>query len=304
MNKDEIKEQFIDLSKKSSKNITLADILTIFADEDCKRDEIVEDTIEKIREFYRQKKRHSYAEIFIFLSQKHESWQNNKEQILDKLQTIDFNVEYIEKELNNKLAEDELELEKQFAKLKDHISLEIARVKFWYIKQNNIKDQILELEDELKKTKQDAEAIEKLNEKTCDEINGFRTTQVTILTVFIAILLTLVTDIRFSTSILEIADKIPIYKLVFLMTMGSFFILNISFVLLVFLAKIIGKSLAIDCLKQEGGSSRISKNECNECTKNCCFWKRLWNRYPYIVYLNIIFIIIIIIIVLYKKYCL
>lgn len=303
MSEENIREQIINTKAQTADEnaINLVDILERFVESDFSSASDltdVDEIIKMLKTFYGKEKRHLYSEIFIFLSERHKWWKEENDDIIRRLETIDNNVKYIGDKIKN-----DSEIGIQFTKLKDHICLETARIKFWYNQQSVLKTQISELNSGLNQAQQEAKEIEGLNEKTREEVNGFRTTQVTILTIFIGILLTLVSDIKFSAAILEIADKTPLYKLCLIIIIGSAAVINTSFLLVSLLAKLTGKSLAIDCSEYKCRDSSISsvyKKACGECTGKCCFPVRFWRRYTYIPILNIIFVVIVGLLIAFK----
>ena len=94
-----------------------------------------------------------------------------------------------------------------------------------------------------------AEKVRNLTDAALDEVKSFRTTQVTILTAFIAILLIVVADIKFSASLVIAASEIPLYQISLLIAFGAFVTLNVSFLLLKLVANIVDKEKAVNNCK-------------------------------------------------------
>ena len=133
-----------------------------------------------------------------------------------------------------------------------------------------------------------------------NEIKSFRTTQVTILTMFVAILLMLVTDIKFSTSVIEVANSMLFHKLILLIAFGGLVALNLGFALLLFISKIINTDMETDCKEhQRQTSSNLGSHRCIECEKDCGIFERLWKRYPYICIINAGLILVAIVCIVY-----
>lgn len=262
----------------------------------------VDDIIRSIEAFYEDNSRHSYAEIFIFLSGYQAKWEEEKTNICDQLELIDNNVSVVELRLN-KLAKNE-EIIKKYKKLKDHISLETARIKFWYQNQSILKTDIDGLRKKLVKAQKTTKTLETKSKQAIDDVNAFRTTQVTILTIFVAILLMLVTDLKFSTSIIEIANQMLFHRVILLISFGGMVALNLSFALLLFIANIINKDIQTNCKSHKCINENSCSHLCNECHKTCWVLTRLWKRYPYIVIINGLFIVIIVttLVYYYNKY--
>ena len=187
-----------DQESNENGNISLNDILEAISNAELGKDTDNETNriAEMIAQFYYSGTRHSYAEIFIFLSK----LQSNDRNTLDKLlEIIDNNLailkDYITSNLSSldlkysTLDNNEIDLCTKFFKLRDHILLETARIKFWSINHNSLENDINKLNNRVKKSQRKAEEIDKVTNEALDEVKTFRTTQVTILTAFIAILL-------------------------------------------------------------------------------------------------------------------
>lgn len=199
---------------------------------------------------------------------------------------------------------------KSFLKFKDHMMLESARIKFWYSNQNKLEMQISELNTKYEKFNDISSQMEKStdiagkaidkNKETMNEIKSFRTTQVTILTMFVAILLMLVTDIKFSTSVIEVANSMLFHKLILLIAFGGLVALNLGFALLLFISKIINTDMETDCKEHQcQTSSNLGSHRCIECEKDCGIFERLWKRYPYICIINAGLILVAIVCIVY-----
>ena len=109
-------------------------------------------------------------------------------------------------------------------KLKDHISLEIARMSDSTKIQLDIEEQINNAKNSLKDFEQTSKNIQK--------------DYIAILGVFAAIILAFVSGLVFSNSILQNIDKASIYKLLLISTTIGFFITNILLFLFNFVKSI------------------------------------------------------------------
>lgn len=235
----------------------LTQIANISVNEESQRP--IEDLSQLIYDYYISGARHSYAEIFIFLRDLRE----NSSDIIESLDLIDINTErvgeFISNNINNfhpsshirvpRENQNNFNLELRYFKLRDHISLETARIRFWQNNYKDFQDRIDRLALEVDYSTDKAEKVRNLTDTALDEVKSFRTTQVTILTAFIAILLIVVADIKFSASLVIAASKIPLYQICLLIAFGAFVTLNVSFLLLKLVANIVDKDKALDNCK-------------------------------------------------------
>ena len=108
-----------------------------------------------------------------------------------------------------------------------------------------------------------------------------------------------VTDIKFTASMINAIGKVPLYQIALLTAFGAFIALNLSFALLVFIANIIDKNLMVNCNDYipKDKFNDNSKRHCAYCNESCDFLVRFWKRYAYMCYMNIILILIMIIII-------
>ena len=168
--------------------------------------------------------RYSYSTISRFIIEKKNSFLSNnsdKRQIEEALwQVISEKIEMIYQQAKDRKYK---HLDKLF-KLKDHISLEIARMSDSTKIQLDIEEQINNAKNSLKDFEQTSKNIQK--------------DYIAILGVFAAIILTFVSGLVFSNSILQNIDKASIYKLLLISTTIGFFITNILLFLFNFVKSI------------------------------------------------------------------
>ena len=302
-----------DQESNENGNISLNDILEAISNAELGKDTDNETNriAEMIAQFYYSGTRHSYAEIFIFLSK----LQSNDRNTLDKLlEIIDNNLailkDYITSNLSSldlkysTLDNNEIDLCTKFFKLRDHILLETARIKFWSINHNSLENDINKLNNRVKKSQRKAEEIDKVTNEALDEVKTFRTTQVTILTAFIAILLMVVTDIKFTASMVDAIGEVPLYQIALLTAFGAFVTLNLSFALLAFIDNIIDKNIIVYFASFIVKTEDIynSNKHCEHCTKSCWIIKRFWKRYTYMFIINLVLVSIMVGIILNSIY--
>ena len=168
--------------------------------------------------------RHSYSTISRFIIERKNSFLSNnsdKRQIEEALwQVISDKIEMIYSQAKEEKYE---HLDKLF-KLKDHISLEIARMSDSTKIQLDIEEQINNAKNSLKDFEQTSKNIQK--------------DYIAILGVFAAIILAFVSGLVFSNSVLQNIDKASIYKLLLISVTIGFFITNILLFLFNFIKSI------------------------------------------------------------------
>ena len=278
---------------------------------------IIHSLAQSIYDYYVSGARHSYAEIFIFLRDL-QADSNDINDIIEKLELIDLNTERLRDYISqhskefqpseginvDETCQTNFDIILRYFKLRDHILLETARIRFWYDNNRRIEDNIKNLSKNVDASKTKAEEVKQLTETALDEVKTFRTTQVTILTAFIAILLMVVTDIKFTASMINAIGKVPLYQIALLTAFGAFITLNLSFALLVFIANIIDKNLMVNCNDYipKDKFNDNSKRHCAYCNESCDFLVRFWKRYAYMCYMNIILVLIMIIIICNNYY--
>ena len=235
----------------------LTQIATISVNEETQSP--IEALSQLIYDYYISGARHSYAEIFIFLRDLRE----NSSDIIESLDLIDINTERVGEFISNNINnfhpsshimvpeenQNYFNFELRYFKLRDHISLETARIRFWQNNYKDFQDRIDRLSVEVDYSTDKAEKVRNLTDAALDEVKSFRTTQVTILTAFIAILLIVVADIKFSASLVIAASEIPLYQISLLIAFGAFVTLNVSFLLLKLVANIVDKEKAVNNCK-------------------------------------------------------
>lgn len=236
MNNMKIKIKMEPLSKSTvesdKKESALIDILEMLSNENCDLSKVSKD----LQELYKDDYRHSYSDIFNYLKG---SYDKNNQQTLGKLETLQINISCLEEEL--KKYKEETIINKYF-KLKDHVMLEISRIIFWHTHNSKLVANLEDVNNNISIMKRDAKQLKKGIKESRSELEGFRTTQITVITMFISIVLVVVTDIRFSVSVLELASEMPIMNVILLLTVGSFTMLNIGVLFFRIIFNLLGKA--------------------------------------------------------------
>ncbi len=191
-----------------------------------KPEQNIEENIEKLKDFYKDDKRHSYAII--------SEYSFSKE--VEELNVLAENIRGIYRySLENKQ-----EIAPKIYKLFDHINLEIVRKQsFEKFKQktkelaNSTKEEVME---EIKEAK-------KLAESAKQETQSMTKNYITILGIFSSVILAFVAGLTFTNSVLANIDKASIYRLCFIVCLIGLFITNILYYLFDFIRDINRKKL-------------------------------------------------------------
>lgn len=211
--------------------------------------------------------RHSYAE----LSKKIENF--------DSLQR-----DFIVDTLDNILLEVDLEFQhsdiiKKIVKLCDHMELESIRLN----RMDNIKfigENVSELQRQSENDlKNNASNINQLTEK----INRINSQIITVLGIFAGLVITFATMSQVSTSIISELTKDNLYSILLVFLIIGCVIYNTIFMMMYVVSKIAGVSIAVLCRDKR----------CDSCAVGHCAIKRLSRKYPYVFWINILFVIII-----------
>lgn len=231
----EVLKILIDSASTTSKQkIVSNDILAEMEEKDKNKDDSFYLKItSKLSELYQNENidgtktktyRHSYSTISRFIIEKKNSFlsnNSNKRQIEEALwQVISEKIEMIYQQAKDRKYK---HLDSLF-KLKDHISLEIARMSDSTKIQLDIEEQINNAKNSLKDFEQTSKNIQK--------------DYIAILGVFAAIILAFVSGLVFSNSVLQNIDKASIYKLLLISITIGFFITNILLFLFSFVKSI------------------------------------------------------------------
>ena len=159
-------------------------------------------------------------------------------------------------------------------KLCDHIKLEgirmqrIARVE-------HIGDVAAEsLAESDGKFQETLRNVEKLNQK----VSGFHAQSITILGIFAALVVAFTGTVQIMSGGLANLSEISAYKICLFIAVVSFFMFNITFLLLYCVSKISGNSISVHC------RGRL----CDDCKRCRTGIQRLQKKYPYMLWFNVV----------------
>lgn len=195
--------------------------------------------------------RHSYYTISSSLEKCDPAQRDSLPVYLDKV------VDYAETQGGDEEAR---RVAKSAKKLLDHVELECLRInRMSQVKQDADRAERIQREV-VKLNEGTAATCEKLNEK----VNGFHEQSITILGIFSAVVIGFMSGISMFTSGFNQLSKVNVYVITFYSVAVGIIIFDILFMLIFFIAKISGHSIA-----------RESKEGRNWITST-------WHRYPYI----------------------
>lgn len=239
-------------------------------------DTLIEIT-DEINKYYSNIGRHSYAEISTYIY----DMDPQDEDYLIK------NLIYIMNYYEDKGDKDNAA---HMFKLIDHIRLEFGRV-YKSVHKNIdtilptisdvIKSELSQSIQEIDKKKEDIKKIMKI---TRAELSNINSNVISVLGIFTAIIVAFFGGLNILQGIFDNMHKVSIYRLILMSTITLTGLFNIMFVLLQSIAKLTGKNIWSSC---------YHNNKCNGCNKKkfTCFY----NKYPIVVFYNIVSIIILVI---------
>lgn len=195
-----------------------------------------QEAIGKLEEIYKGTNyRHSYSTITKYIISHREKCIFDKDQKI--LHIIAFNIENIFATIDKQdIYEDEFK--NKVFKLKDHINLEILRIRDIFDAENKTKAELEETKLELNNLKKESKQLNDNIEKSENQLKNMQKEYITILGIFAAIVFSFVAGLTFSTSVLSNIDKSSIYRLVLIVCLIGLFITNILHYLYSFVREI------------------------------------------------------------------
>jgi hypothetical protein len=125
-----------------------------------------------------------------------------------------------------------------------------------------------------------------------EKIRQGNLTAITSLSVFSAVILAITGGITFASGVFNGINSATPYRLVFIVSLIGFVLFNLIFLLLYIVAKIIGKSIEMECRfwnhKDENSTKRCGEGVCSKNYTNNVGFCRLFNRHVYVSIVNII----------------
>ncbi|HIS83084.1 TPA: hypothetical protein IAD41_05715 [Candidatus Scatenecus faecavium] len=243
----------------------------------CFESEKIREYAFKLKDLYNNNFRHSYSEFFPI--------------IVDIAKEENYNLEFLSsniEELKNILEQDYTKedkkrefkgLYKSLVKLGDHLNLEIGRYNYFSSSEKKLIDIEKYTETSQDKLTHATSELENAKEK----IHAMQTELIAVLSIFAAIVLTFSCSINLIGSVLTHMNEAPFFKATFFTLLCGFIVINLIFVMMYFISKIIGRSIYASC--------KTTNCTCGENnTPSCNSLNRIRKRLPYIFWLNIFII--------------
>ena len=240
-----------------------------------------------------KKYRHMYSDISGYLYTKH-----NKEPEL-----IQYNLKKIYDEINipDKYPQ---YLQESFNKLYDHINLECIRMSQLHTlipdvtelndKTNQMRIDVDKAQKVSQRISEDNKEIRKENEKIKAEMDKSVISSVTVLSIFTGVVMAFVGGFSILGSAFTNAElfETRVWLLIFLMSLVGFIFFNTIFMFIYMVAKLSGKRLSVQCKSEQCWMCM----KCEECkvSKVWCPFHKLWKKYPYVAYINIVLFFLIV----------
>lgn len=250
--------------------------------------------------------RHSYSKLTSFLNDQEKKYSADALDFFSLNLNIVYN-EIIKQDFNNngELGFDTTEenikyFRKKFLKLKDHIDLEIMRIKAnenvryfrEQLDQYNIEREKLskELHNQVKNINEDL----KKNES---QLRNFNAQSITVLSIFAGVVMAFTGGFSLLGSALNNINETGLFKLTFVILLIGFILFNTLFMLLYTISSITNNNISTTCLKTKNRECKI-----DEPCKDCSWLNRIFRKYSYILYVNV-FLIGSMLFMIVARYC-
>ncbi len=303
--------------EEKEKNSLLNELIDELCKKDFSRDkDKINLWITKLNKIYANNYRHTYSDIFLKI-QTIISKDNS-----ETLEILGENLNVLGASINLKLLEnsDDANLKNtsdSFKKFSDHINLEIGRYNFLKAHFENNKNgdtstkttnsEILKDVDYIKQkldvVSKDVDNIRPITTQAQKELDNLdsklennKISSITTLTIFSAVVLAFSGGITFEAGIFKGMAVSSSYRLIFTIALTGFILFNTIFALLYLVGKLSGKSISSKCkywCKSNDKNLKISV--CNDgfCNKQChsvSVCCRIFHKYSYVAFINIILI--------------
>jgi hypothetical protein len=168
-------------------------------------------------------------------------------------------------------------------KLNDHVNLETIRL--------SRMDKIKFIGDRASDDRTQAETILKENETKVAElqnsVNGFHTQSITILGIFSGLVIGFSTGSNLIVKTFENINNLNFFKMILYIVAIGFVLFNVLFMLMYCVSKISNHSIAVGCRNRD----------CNSCPRCNNMVAKLNQKYPYVLWFNILLILCIIVLI-------
>lgn len=189
--------------------------------------------------------RHYYSDIFSVLTSVQQDCN------LGDINILGQNLEIIRKGYHPKNTDDNgniVDISNQLKKLYDHVSLDIARITYsdaadYRLIQNeninNVKSQIILLQEQLEQSKKDIKESYRAVQKAHRKVENAQKEYIAILGIFASIVLTFIGGIAFSTSVLQNIHNASIYRIVLITLLIGLVLIDVIYFLFYFIERLV-----------------------------------------------------------------
>lgn len=284
--------------QKNLCNTTIEIILTKMSS--VIQDGTLDSLLEEIIRFYLINKRHRYSEVAIFVGKKVLS----DEQVISYITlNLDMIIEYLS--INRKIVNEMIDkiksntsyetqefscddIEIKLGKLKDHLLLELERIRFSINREKVISTNMV---NELNKSVSSAK--DRLDESTKQLEDKMNNSVVSSLGIFSAVILSFFGGLSVLGSVFSnlSSEKVSIYRLSFMSSLTGFILFNVIFLLLYVLGKILDKNIGGVCSYDEYWNYIDTKKFHTKLLRRI---KIVIKRFPIIIIFNLIMILLMI----------
>lgn len=285
------------LKEDQIKEIRLSDLIKKISESDTYDENVAVQDINEMKSIYENNYRHKYSSISTIIQQ-------ILDDNLEKGDTLSENFGCIENIINNNSVIIEAREKEKILKLIDHINLEIGRYSLISRKIEGCnRDSSSVTSNDIKTLEERVENIEKNGEKNNgivldakEKINEFmpkleknNMSVITTLTIFSAIIMAFTGSITFASGIYSEISSVSAYRITFVTTLFGAVVINLIFMLLYIIGKLVDKNIGLKCKHSKNGY------DCSECTKTYTLSSAhcmLSKQYPFIFYVDIVLALI------------
>ena len=227
--------------------------------------------LERLKNIYSADFRHLYSEIFHLMSKL-----DNNIEYGGKLYNLNENIKILYDYVNSPELAGEYDegFRKKVFKLYDHIALEYLRIAYWINNETDIKKKLNRTRKRLKSMEEQSAELKGNVDNAKKEAENLKSSQVTVLGIFISILVGLLGQVYVvGKSLSGVTNGENLVPLLILIIVASVCTISAVVALLYIVAKIIDKDLLAKCPKS---------NTCNTCSNCIVTVQRIKYRLPYL----------------------
>ena len=228
--------------------------------------------LNRLNSLYKENYKHQYSDFFPTILKVLEA---------DNAYSIDFlsnNLDALGTYLDEQVLNGNMKYENmydQFTKLCDHLDLQIRQTNYYHSMIEKSGDAKQELQSSITQLENANKRIDEATQRA----DTMQTQLISILSIFAAIIITFSGSFTFlGSSVVAISTAEYQESVIAAAIICGIFLFNTVFLLMYFVSKLTGRSIYVECVKQD----------CRECEEACGGLKKIMKRMPYVFFLNII----------------